>query len=114
MKIPRLVAPLGGILILSVAACQKSALQHKLVATAGSQTVPLYPNEATYLNVAHKAQQGGVTGMVGNVQKDLTVKQIDDQTPVKIVSSDDNGDEVQIIQGPMAGQAGFVAKQNVD
>lgn len=114
MKIVRLAAPLAGALILSVAACQKPVIQHKLVATGGSHTVPLYPDEATYLKVAHKAQESGVTGMVGNVQKDFTAKQIDDQTPVKIISSDDNGDEVQITQGPMAGQAGFVAKQNVD
>jgi transcription antitermination factor NusG len=114
MKILRWVAPLGCAMFLSVAACQKSVLQHKLVATGGSHTVALYPDEATYLKVSHKAQEGGVTGMVGDVQKNFTAKQIDDQTPVKIISSDDNGDEVQITQGPMAGQTGFVAKQNVD
>jgi transcription antitermination factor NusG len=114
MKIIRLAAPLAGALIFSAVACQKSDFQHKLVATGGSHTVPLYPDEATYLTVAHKAQQSGVTGMVGNVQKDFTAKQIDDQTPVKVLSSDNNGDEVQITSGPMQGQAGFVARQNVD
>ena len=114
MKLLRgIAALLAGALILSAAACQKADFQHKLVATGGSHTVPLYPDEATYLKVSHKAQESGVTGMVGNVQKNFTAKEIDDQTPVKIISSDDNGDEVQITDGPMKGQAGFVAKQNV-
>jgi hypothetical protein len=113
MKTLWFAAPLAGALMLSAVACQKADFQQKLVATGGSHTVALYPDEATYLNVAHKAQQGGVSGMVGNVQKDFSAKQIDDQTPIKVISSDDNGYEVQIIQGPMNGQAGFVAKQNV-
>ena len=52
--------------------------------------------------------------MVGDVQKNFTAKQIDDQTPVKVLSSDSNGSEVEITQGPMNGQAGFVANQNLD
>jgi hypothetical protein len=52
--------------------------------------------------------------MVGSVQKDMSAKQIDDQTPVTVVSTDDNSAQVQIIDGPMKGQSGFVPKQNVD
>jgi hypothetical protein len=97
-------------------ACNSPApvLPHKLVATGGQHTVPLYPDEQSFLKVSHSAQQGGVTGMVGDVQKNFTAKQIDDQTPVKVLSSDSNGSEVEITQGPMNGQAGFVANQNVD
>jgi hypothetical protein len=52
--------------------------------------------------------------MVGDAQKNLSAKKIDDQTPVIVISSDDNGTQVQITEGPMKGQAGFVANQNVD
>ena len=105
---------LAAVLILIVGACEKSGIQHKLVATGGEHSVPLYPDKTTYLRVAHNAQQGGVTGMVGSAQKNLEAKQIDDQTPVRILSRDDDGAQVQITEGPMKGQAGFVARQNVD
>ncbi|HTT77058.1 MAG TPA: hypothetical protein VMF50_13900 [Candidatus Binataceae bacterium] len=98
------------------AGCNSSAsiLPHKLVATSGESTVPLYPDEQTYLKVSHSAQEGGITGVAGNVQKSFVAKQINNQTPVKILSSDSNGSEVEITQGAMKGQAGFVAAQNVD
>jgi hypothetical protein len=105
---------LAAALMLIVGACQKSVINHKLVATGGGHSVPLYPDKATYMRVSHNAQQGGVTGMVGNAQKSVEAKQIDDQTPVKILSSDDDGAQVQIADGPLKGQAGFVARQNVD
>jgi transcription antitermination factor NusG len=96
-----------------IAACQQSVFQHKLVAVGGAHTIPLYPDEHTYLEVSHRTQEGGLTGAVGEAQKNFTAKEIEDQTPVKIISSDDNGDQVEITQGPMKGQGGFVAKQNV-
>jgi hypothetical protein len=106
---------IGGAVTIAAAACNSSSvLPHKLVATSGERTIPMYPDEQTFLKVSHSAQEGGVTGMVGDVQKNLTVKQIDDQTQVKVLSSDSNGSEVEITQGPMNGQAGFVANQNVD
>ncbi len=89
-------------------------LPHKLVAKPGEHNVPLYPDEATYLKVSHMAQEGGVNGMIGDARKSLSVKKIDDQTPVKIISSDSSGSEVQIVEGPMKGTAGFAANQNVD
>ena len=52
--------------------------------------------------------------MVGSVQKDMSAKQIDDQTAVNVISTDDNATLVEIIDGPMKGQRGFVPKQNVN
>jgi hypothetical protein len=89
-------------------------LAHKLVATGGQTSIPLYSDEQTLVEVSHRAQQGGVTGMVGSVQKDMSAKQIDDQTPVNVISTDDNATQVEIIDGPMKGQRGFVPKQNVN
>jgi hypothetical protein len=96
------------------AGCQKSMLTHKLVVTGNQHSVPLYPDEQTYLNVSHEKQQGGVEGMVGEASKKIKARDIDDQTPVTVVSSDDNGAVVEITQGPMKGESGFVARQNLD
>ena len=87
---------------------------HKLVATGGQRSIPLYPDEATFLKISQLQQQGGVTGMIGKVGKNLAARQIDDQTPVKIISSTPNGSTVEITDGSMKGQTGFVAKQNLD
>jgi hypothetical protein len=89
-------------------------MSHKLIATSGQTSIPLYPDEHSLVEVSHRSQQGGVTGAVGDIQKDMTAKQIDDQTPVKVLATDDNGAQVEIIDGPMKGQMGFVTKQNVD
>jgi len=65
--------------------------------------VALYPDEATYEKTSHQPAGSGANA-----------PQVDDQTPVVIISTDDNGAVVQIIDGPMKGQNGFVPKDNVD
>lgn len=115
MKFQKTTVIVAGAMLLALAGCTKEPiLTHKLVATGGESSVSLYPDEQTFLKISHKAQQGGVSGMVGNAQESLSAKKIDDKTPVKIISSDSNGTEVQIVEGPMKGTAGFVANQNVD
>ncbi|HXW84621.1 MAG TPA: hypothetical protein VEJ86_09475 [Candidatus Binataceae bacterium] len=104
----------AGAITFSLGACQLPLLPHKLVATNGEHTVSMYPDEHTFVEVSHREQSGGVTGVVGDVQKNFTAKQIDDQTPVKVLATDDNGSQVLITDGPMRGQSGFVAHQNVD
>ncbi|HKF29007.1 MAG TPA: hypothetical protein VKB29_07250 [Candidatus Binataceae bacterium] len=100
----------------AVAACQsgQSIVAHKLVASVNQHSIPMYPDEQTYLKVSRMQQQGGIEGMAGDVRKNFIALAIDDQTPVTIVSSDQNGAVVEIAQGPMKGETGFVAKQNVD
>ena len=101
---------------LMLAGCQgeESLVPHKLVATPNEHSVPMYPDEEIYLKVSRMQQQGGVEGMAGEVRKNFSAKDIDDQTPVRIASSDENGAVVEIAQGPMKGQTGFVPRQNID
>lgn len=94
--------------------CENPSLSHKLVATSTNQSVPLYPDEQTYLKVSHERQEGGVSGLAGNVKETMEAKTIDSNTPVDIVSSDDNGAMVVITDGPMKGTTGFVARTNID
>ncbi|MBV8139014.1 MAG: hypothetical protein JO121_25810 [Deltaproteobacteria bacterium] len=100
----------------AVVACQggEPIVSHKLVASANQHSVPMYPDEQTYLRVSRMQQQGGIEGMAGAVRKNFIAWAIDDQTQVTVVSSDENGAVVEIAQGPMKGHSGFVAKQNID
>jgi hypothetical protein len=112
-----MILTLGTLFTLAVVGCQKPVtpiIIHKLVATGNQHAVPVYPDEQTYLHTSREKQEGGVVGVVGDVKQQLTAKQIDDQTPVQIVTTDDYGAVVTVTDGPMKGATGFVAKQNVD
>jgi hypothetical protein len=117
MSYLRLFLVVGGLSLLALIGCRQSyapLIPHKLVATGNQHSVPMYPDEQSYLHTSHEKQSGGVEGVLGDVKQNLTAKQIDDQTPVQIVNSDENGAVVTVTDGPMKGQSGFVAKQNVD
>jgi hypothetical protein len=116
MKYLQMITVLGTLFSLALIGCKPmdSVVPHKLVATGNMHSIPLYPDEQSYLNTSREKQQGGVTGVVGDVKESVTAKQIDDQTPVQVVTSDDNGAVITVTDGPMKGATGFVAKQNVD
>ena len=117
MKYLPMIFVLGSLLSMAIVACQQPiepVLTHKLVVTGNQHAVPMYPDEQTYLHTSHEKQEGGVVGVVGDVKQQLNSKQLDDQTPVQIVSADDNGAVVTVTDGPMKGATGFVPKQNVD
>ena len=86
---------------------------HKLVAHNGDSTVAVYPDENTFTKLADLKKQGGVGGMIGGLGTGLAAKQVDNNTPVRIVSSDDNGSQVEVLDGAFKGLQGFVAKDNV-
>src|ERR1700722_17484622 len=108
------------VMSIGILGCQRSpisgapVLTHKLVVTGNEHSVPVYDNEHSYLETSHMKQEGGPEGMVGDMKQRMTTKQLDDQTNVEIVTSDDNGAVITVTDGPMKGQTGFVAKQNVD
>ncbi len=87
---------------------------HRVVASAGEHTVKVYPDQATYDKVAKMKGEGGAMGMLGGIGANLAAKEVDDQTPVRIVASNDEGSVVEVTDGPFKGLKGFVPKQNID
>jgi transcription antitermination factor NusG len=87
---------------------------HRLVASPGEHTVKIFPDQATYDKVAKLKSEGGAMGMLGGIGANLAAKEVDDQTPVRVVSTNDEGSEVEVTDGPFKGLKGFVPKQNVE
>lgn len=90
-----------------------SGCGHKLVAHNGESTVAVYPDENTFTKLTDLKKQGGVGGMIGGLGEGLAAKQVDNNTPVRIVSSDDKGSQVEVLDGAFKGMQGFVPKDNV-
>lgn len=87
---------------------------HKLVAHNGESTVAVYPDENTFTKLSDLKKQGGVVGgLIGGVGEGLATKQIDNNTPVRIIHSDDKGSQVEILDGAFKGMQGFVPQDNV-
>jgi ABC-type oligopeptide transport system substrate-binding subunit len=87
---------------------------HKLVAHNGESTVAVYPDENTFTKLSDLKKQGGVVGgVIGGLGEGLTTKQIDNNTPVRIINSDDKGSQVEILDGAFKGMQGFVPQDNV-
>ena len=93
---------------LAVAGCG-----HKLVAHNGESTVAVYPDEQTYVKLTELKRQGPIGGAIGGLGEGLAAKQVDNNTPVKIVNSDDKGAQVEILDGAFKGMRGFVPKDNI-
>jgi hypothetical protein len=104
-----LSATIAAAALLVLAGCS-----HKLVATEGQTQVAIYPDEDTYKKLAQMKAQGGVAGMLGGVGENLAAGKLDNETPVKILSSDALGSQIEVTEGPSKGMKGFVPKANVD
>jgi hypothetical protein len=86
---------------------------HKLIAHNGDSTVAVYPDENTFVKLIDLKKQGGVGGMIGGLGEGLAAKQVDNNTPVRIINSDDKGSQVEVLDGAFKGLQGFVAQDNV-
>ena len=87
---------------------------HKLVAHNGESTVAVYPDENTFLKLTNLKNQGGVVGgVIGGVGEGLATKPVDNNTPVRIISSDDKGAQVEVLDGAFKGMHGFVPQDNI-
>jgi len=86
---------------------------HKLVAHNGESTVAVYPDENTFTKLTDLKKQGGVGGMIGGLGEGLAAKQVDNNTPVKIINSDDKGSQIEVLDGAFKGLHGFVPSDSV-
>ncbi|HWJ39949.1 MAG TPA: hypothetical protein VNT29_02395 [Candidatus Limnocylindrales bacterium] len=93
---------------LSLAGCG-----HKLVAHNGESTVAVYPDEDTFTKLIDLKKQGGVGGMIGGLGEGLAAKQVDNNTPVRVIRSDDRGSQIEVMDGAFKGMQGFVPKDSV-
>ena len=98
-----------GLIALVVGGCQ-----HRLVASGNEHTVKVYPDEATYQKVKSLKKEGGALGMLGGLGETFMAKEVDNNTPVRIISSDSEGTQIEVTDGPNKGAQGFVPKENVN
>jgi hypothetical protein len=98
---------IGG--LLAVAGCS-----HKLVGRGGETTVSVYTSKKDFENLTSLKSRGGAEGMVGGLGETFMAMRVAADTPVKILSSDSEGADIQVLEGPNAGLRGYVAKDNVD
>jgi ABC-type oligopeptide transport system substrate-binding subunit len=104
---------LGTIIILT--ALFAAGCSHRLVANSGEATVTVYPDKEAFDRIKSLKNQGGpVGGMIGGLGENLVGKRIADQTTVKVLSSDDEGAQIEVLEGPNKGFKGYVPKGNVN
>jgi hypothetical protein len=87
---------------------------HKLVAHGGDTTVAVYPDKDSFEKLKHMQSQGGPEGMIGGLGASIVAKKVDDGTPVKVISSDDDGYRIEVLDGASKGMSGYVSKDSVD
>ncbi|HLW71525.1 MAG TPA: hypothetical protein VKS22_12990 [Candidatus Binataceae bacterium] len=85
-----------------------------MVAHNGETTVNVYPSKQQFDKVKSMKSQGGAAGFLGGLGESMLAKQIDNNTPVKILSSDDEGATIEVLDGAEKGLQGYVAKDNLD
>ncbi len=95
--------------VLAIAGCG-----HKLIAHSGDTTVAVYPDKDSFDKLKHLQSQGGPAGMIGGLGVSLVAKKVDDGTPIKVLSSDDQGDQIEVLDGANKGMTGYVSKDSVD
>jgi hypothetical protein len=96
-------------LIIGIAGCT-----HKLIGRGGETTVHVFSSKKDFESVMSMKSRGGAEGIFGGLGETFMAKQVAENTPVKILSSDSEGADIQVLEGPNAGLRGYVAKDNVD
>lgn len=110
MKATRLTLAAALVLgLISLAGCG-----HKLVAHGGDTTVSVYPGKDAFDKMKAMEKQGGPAGLIAGLGESMVAKKIDAGTPVKILSTDDTGCQIEVLDGPNKGMQGYVSKDSVD
>jgi hypothetical protein len=52
--------------------------------------------------------------MIGGLGASLVAKKVDNGTPVKVVTSDEDGCQIEVLDGASKGLEGYVSKDSVD
>jgi hypothetical protein len=86
---------------------------HRLVGRGGETTVSVFPTKKDFDNLMSMKSRGGAEGMVGGLGETFMAKKVAENTQVKVLSSDSEGYDIQVLEGPNAGLRGYVAKDNV-
>jgi hypothetical protein len=90
---------------------------HKLVAHNGETTVSVYENKEQFDKLQSLKSQGGsggLGGIVSGIGESMLTKKIDNDTPVKVLLTDDEGAMIEVTDGPQKGLEGYVVKDNLD
>jgi hypothetical protein len=91
-----------------------AACTHKLVAHSGETTVNVFPTKDDFDKLMSMKSRGGAEGLVAGLGENFMVRKVAQNTPVKIISSDSEGAQIQVLEGPNAGLRGYVSKDNLD
>jgi hypothetical protein len=87
---------------------------HKLVARSGDTTISVYGNKEQFDKVQAMKSQGGAAGLFGGIGESMLAKKVDNETPVKVISSDEEGAQIEVLDGRDKGLQGYVARDNLD
>jgi hypothetical protein len=87
---------------------------HKVVAHNGETTVNVYASKEQFDRVKSMKSQGGAAGFLGGLGETMLAKPIDNNTPVKVLSTDDEGATIEVLDGAQKGLQGYVASDNLN
>lgn len=108
------IARIAGLLALIGTVLGMVGCTHKLIGRGGETTVNVFSSKKDFENVMSMKSRGGAEGIVGGLGETFMAKKVAENTPVKILTSDSEGAEIQVIEGPDAGLRGYVAKDNLN
>lgn len=100
--------------VIIIVAMALAGCGHKLVAHGGDTTVPVFPDKDSFERLKQLQSQGGPAGMIGGLGASLVARKVDNGTPVKVVTSDEEGCQIEVLDGASKGLRGYVSKDSVD